>query len=570
MATGKRIWRREDVTSLPALDVNAEGTLLALGDSEARGRTRSWWTPPPATTVHTLRGHRDLVRDIRFSPDGSLVGSVSDDGELIVWDTATGRPLERWDTFDPWGVGFSPDNDLVYGGGGDSMLRTWDLSVEDTYLQQTTQVGDAEVFAHADLSPDGQQVAYSWLDDRARDGSGSSTPSPAKRRRPRASRCQGVPWPAAPGIPRVGQYVAYCVCCSRVRRGAAVVVVLDPATGKVLEEREPFDGDVYLDRRTSTGAAACSWATPTAGPTSSTPRPCVPEGDALRALPRTVCHPDRGREHRDGLRVSGDGTSVHWRVIDVSTGDVLSEGDLDLVAYASVASPDGSTVAVAGDTGEIVTIDVSTGDEQRRSTGLGAEVLWLDYSDDGELLVSGADDGGVSLWDATTLDLLGTVYPPHQGEPVPAGAQFIGDSHDVAIASYDGKRLPVGDRPRPGHRLRVPDGRPEPDRRGVGGVPARPALPVRLPRRVRGGPVPASTLVSAIGSAHRVRLQTVLVNGCEEGPAGSLHHVRGRRSDRYPAAGHLYLELDFADGLASRADRVCAERDDSRRHPCGL
>ena len=66
-------------------------------------------------------------------------------------------------------------------------------------------------------------------------------------------------------------------------------------------------------------------------------------------------------------------------------------------------------------------------------------MLWLEYSDDGELLVSGAEDGGVSLWDASTLDLLGTVFPPHLGEPVPAGAQFIGDSHDVAIASYDGK-----------------------------------------------------------------------------------------------------------------------------------
>ena len=136
---------------------------------------------------------------------------------------------------------------------------------------------------------------------------------------------------------------------------------------------------------------------------------------------------------------SGDGVSVHWRVIDVSTGDVLSEGDLDLVAYASVASPDGSTVAVAADTGEIVTIDVSTGHEQQRSAGLGAAVLQLEYSDDGELLVSGAEDGGVSLWDATTLDLLGTVYPPHYGEPVPVGAQFIGDTHDVAIASYDGR-----------------------------------------------------------------------------------------------------------------------------------
>ena len=94
---------------------------------------------------------------------------------------------------------------------------------------------------------------------------------------------------------------------------------------------------------------------------------------------------------------------------------------------------------MAGDTGEIVTVDISTGDQQRRSTSLGASVYWLNYSDDGELLVSGAADGGVSLWDADTLELMGTVYPPHRGDPVPAGAQFIGDTHDVAIASYDGR-----------------------------------------------------------------------------------------------------------------------------------
>ena len=172
VATGEQIWRREDLTSWLALDVNTKGTLLALGDTET---PKDVFLVDAATgeTVHTLRGHRDSVSEVRFSPDGSLVGSaargalvgVVDDGALSVWDTATGRPLERWDTFDPWGVAFSPDNDLVYGGGGDSMLRTWDLSMESTYLRQTTQVGDAETFAHADFSPDGQQVAYSWLDE---------------------------------------------------------------------------------------------------------------------------------------------------------------------------------------------------------------------------------------------------------------------------------------------------------------------------------------------------------------------------------------------------------------------
>ena len=438
VATGKQIWRRRDVWSLPSLDMNAKGNLLALADTgEAfTGKNALLLSTSDGATVHTLRGHGALVRDIRFSPDGSLVGSVSDDGELIVWDTATGRPLERWDASDPWGVGFSPDGDLVHGGGSgsDSMLRTWDLSMEETYLQpQTTQVDDSEVFAHADLSPDGLQVAYSWLDDTGKGWvrfvdtvTGEATP-PARVPVSGGARASGT-W-----HPQGQRYVAHC---SERCAGGPAAVVLNPATGKVIEKLEPFDSGVYwiayAEGNRSLLVGDFDGRTHLLDAESLLPEDdhfefavdlSTPIGDGSTAMVHEF---------------HGDGTSGRWRVIDVSTGDVLSRGDPDLVAYASVASPDGSTVAVAGNTGEIVTIDVSTR-EERRSTGLGAPVLWLDYSDDGELLVSGAEDGGVSLWDATTLDLLGTVYPPHQGDPVPAGAQFIGDTHDVAIASYDGK-----------------------------------------------------------------------------------------------------------------------------------
>jgi WD40 repeat protein len=155
------------------------------------------------------------------------------------------------------------------------------------------------------------------------------------------------------------------------------------------------------------------------------------------------------------FETSLDGESEQWRIVDSDRGEAIHEGALEDFAWSSASSPGGSVVAVAGVNGEVVTIDVATGDVLRRSLRLGTESLWVRYSDDGELLVTGDTEGGVTLWDAATLERLGTVYPPHRGAPVSdelpsscngggqdtcagSAAEFIGDSHDVVIASYDG------------------------------------------------------------------------------------------------------------------------------------
>lgn len=438
--TGRRVWRRADVNSWLVLHVNRRGTLLALLDDSAETDVLLVDAATGAT-VRTLRGHRDAVSDVRFSPDGTLVGSVSDpDGELIVWDTATGRPRQRWDSFAPWNVGFSPGGDLVYGGGGpDSMLRTWDLSVEDTYLHQTAQVSDAHLFTQAEVSPDGKQVAYRWLDGgagwvRFADTlTGDATPPTRLPTNEGRARSMGA-W-----HPQGGRFVGYR-CDGKVCGAPGSVTVLDSATGQPLrDEQDIIVGDdgiwslTYVDegRHLLVGG--------------SNGKILLLEAESLRSrrepldIPANLITALGDGSTAMAYEYSDDANYTHWWLLDIGEGEVLSEGEVDLFVEASVFSPDGSTVAVAGDTGQIVTIDVPTGDEQRRSTSIGAEALWLNYSDDGELLVSGAGDGGVSLWDAKTLDLLGTVYPPHLGEPVPAGAQFIGDSHDVAIASYDGR-----------------------------------------------------------------------------------------------------------------------------------
>ncbi len=437
VASGETIWREPKLRTFLTLDVNATGTLLALERhgpvGTGRGKDGLLVSAEDGDTVATLRGHKEGIYDIRFAPDGRLVGSASESGELIVWDAATGRPLERLD-ISAASPGFSPGGDLVHVGGGDSMLRTWDLSVQNTYLQQTTQVADAEVFAHVDIAPDGQRAAYSWLDGtqgwiRFVDiDTGDATP-------PTRVPVQETAWPSGTWHPQGKRYVAFmCETCA----APSTAVVLDPATGKLIRKRDVIDGRLwsvaYVDENRSLLVG------------DDEERSLVVDAQTLRPqeetfdVPAHCCTTPIG----DGSTAlvyedTADGISERWRVIEVATGDVLSEGNLNLRAYVSEASPDGSSVAVIGDSGELVTIDIETGDQRRGSSGLGAEGRWLHFSDDGERLVSGAAHGGVSLWDATTLDLLGTVYPPHRGEAVPAGAQFIGDTYAVAIASYDGR-----------------------------------------------------------------------------------------------------------------------------------
>ena len=436
VGSGRRIWRRPGITSLLGLEINPAGTLLALEDHHSVGDALLV-RAADGRTMTRLRGHRDDVSpDIRFSADGTLVGTSSRDGRLIIWDTASGRPLERWITSDPWGVGFSPDGGLVYGGGADSMLRTWDRRAEQTYLRRTTVLDDSTSFTDADLSPDGHHVAYRWRDDA---GTGwvrfvdtrtgeitSRTRVPTKR----------ATWPMGAWDPDGGRYVAYCDLCAN----PDTAVLLDAPTGRRTGPARPLVDDggtilamAYVDggRRILVGADDDTTFVVDAESLRRT-------GNGLRIVGEVLTAIGSG-ETALAQRRSDDGVSMHWQVVDLTTGKTLVEDDVAVHGYTSVVSPDGATYAIAGDTGEVVTTDLRTGNEVRRSTGVGAEMQSIDYSADGKLLVTATKDGSVNLWDGRTLDLLGTVHPPRDGKVVPASAQFINDSYDVAIASYDGR-----------------------------------------------------------------------------------------------------------------------------------
>ncbi len=88
------------------------------------------WKRPDPGQPRTLRGADFTVRDLAFSPDEKTVAAGDAAGNVIVWDTATGKRLARWQAHaeDVRAVAFAPAGDLLATGGEDGAVHVWRLT----------------------------------------------------------------------------------------------------------------------------------------------------------------------------------------------------------------------------------------------------------------------------------------------------------------------------------------------------------------------------------------------------------------------------------------------------------
>jgi WD40 repeat protein/tRNA A-37 threonylcarbamoyl transferase component Bud32 len=154
----------------------------------------------------SLKGHTDVVDSISFSPDGKLLGSVSLDRTLKLWDVGTGREvltlkgchshlafspegkrlaslgwdwsLKIWDpiigqetltlkghTDDVWSVVFSPDGARVASGSRDETVKVWLAASGQELLSLKGHTGKVSSVV---FSPDGKKIASAGDDKTVR------------------------------------------------------------------------------------------------------------------------------------------------------------------------------------------------------------------------------------------------------------------------------------------------------------------------------------------------------------------------------------------------------------------
>ena len=451
VAAGKQLWQRPDLSGFMHIDITGDGKLIALQlnnedytDASVIGLVEA----RTGRTVRLLPDHVDQPRALAFSPDGTVLGSVSHDGEAIVWDVSTGRPRQRIKSAEIlWGVDFGPDGRTLYTGGDEGIVRAYDLSGQRRYLRRS-QPMPARTYVHVLATRDGRRTAYIWSDAAAAWVSFTDSVTGARSAPVRlgldAAESLATWHPDGRQLAVAGRTGVIAIIDSVANRVIVRRKVLERTTEAHAYETA-IESIAYVEdgnRIAVTDTERRTTMLDTHGLRPSGQVVPGDEGTPWYDWPGQYCCT---AVSPDGERMvlfahTPDAAKAQWRVVRVATGEVVADGEVTLNLYDASFSPDGRRVAITGIGGELVIIDVEARAVWRApTTGHGGIGQFVRFSPDGGRIVSGASDGTVSLWDADTLELLGTVATATGGEPALVAPTFTQDNDVVTVAAYDGQ-----------------------------------------------------------------------------------------------------------------------------------
>ena len=372
--------------------------------------------------VRSLEGHTRCVAGVAWNPKGDLLASCGWDGQVILWDVASGLPLKRLEpgarsrgllqmSFSPeghslavagsefpahpyaqvvsvptlrvlhdlaghsknvHGLSFSRDGQYIATAAMDGMVKVWSAEPLPPYL--SLEGHDQPVWAVA-FSPNGDFVATGSLDQTAKI------------------------WDAKSGALLQNLNVCFPVVSLAFSRGGKRLVTVGPDNSacvwKVEASHKADDSPPGFGVQQSSAALV-------AGPSY--------EREAAEKAPENWRTPRRLQGHTAAVMAVAWSPDDRWlltaskdksaRIWDATTGALQRTlvGHRDWV-LAAVFAPNSQLVATGSADDVIRLWDTRSGQCLRTLTNHQGDVLSLAFSPDGNLLASGGADQKAWIWD---------------------------------------------------------------------------------------------------------------------------------------------------------------------------
>ena len=289
------------------------------------------------------------ILSVAFSPNGKLLATAGEVGEIQLWQVADMKPLLTLKSHLRWilSIAFSPDGKTLASSSDDRTIKLWDVS--DGKCLKTLHGHTSWVWSVA-FSPNGKTLA-SASDD-----------------------CTIKLWD--------------------VRTGEAIKILQGHAN-LVRSISFSCDGDTLV-----TGSNDCTvklWD--------------VSTGQVLRTLEGHSYWVQSVAFSPDSCIVASGSDDCTVKLWDVTTGQLLRtlQGH-DHLIQSIAFSPQGTILASSSNDQTVKLWDVTTGQCLKTLQGHASQVWSVAFSSDGNTLVSGSDDRRVKLWDVRTGKALRTLW----------------------------------------------------------------------------------------------------------------------------------------------------------------
>ena len=387
-----------------------DGTKLATASAD---HTAKVWNASTGRELLTLRGHQDSVRSVAWSPDGSKLATASADHTAKVWNASTGRELNTLlgHRNSVMSVVFSPDGTKLVTASLDRTARVWDAS---TGRELKDLLGHEGGVWSAAWSPDGSQIATASWDDHTVKVWEASTGKRVRELLDHQSRFYSVAWSPDGNKLAAGSWDRTAKVWDA--RTGTKLLTLTGHRDSVMSVGWSPDGSKLVTA--SEDRTQKVWD-------ASTGRELL----TLRGHQEQVVSVAWSPDGSTLLTGSWDHTAKVW---EASAGGELLTLHGHSSAVRSVAwSPDGSKLATGSWDRKAKVWEASTGRELVALHGHVGPIRNLAWSPDGKKLATASEDRTAKVWEVSTGRGLLTL-PSHK-QPV------------VSVAwSPDGSKLATG------------------------------------------------------------------------------------------------------------------------------